>query len=228
MSLHLSHCRERWPTFESGHLGVHSTWGIKHRVPLTYLFLMEGSSWGACEKLAYLFNRRQGINLIPRWYGVHGTFLTLLYWNWWSSILETVVSEILSSFKGRQTTFSVWCGSRDGYGANAREIALISIWFGVHRTILHSCGDMSFLLVMWKFVGDSLEFSQANCGSLRVWLGKCNCSGYKAGESSPIWWRGGSLMGFLELRQGPMVYSRGMVGMSIRNWTLFSEVRKHV
>ena len=33
-----------------------------------------------------------GIILIPRWYGVHGTYLKLLYWNWWSSILETVVS----------------------------------------------------------------------------------------------------------------------------------------
>ena len=49
-------------------------------------------SWGACEKLAYLFSRRLRIILIPRWYGVHGTFLKLLYWNWWSSILETVVS----------------------------------------------------------------------------------------------------------------------------------------
>ena len=80
------------PSFESGHLGVHSNWGRKHRVPLTYLFLREGSSLGACETLAYLFSRRQGIILIPRWYGVHGTFLNLLYWNWWSSILETVVS----------------------------------------------------------------------------------------------------------------------------------------
>ena len=92
MSLHLSHCRETWPSFEPRHLGVHSTWDRKHRVPLKYLFLREGSSWGACEKLAYLFIRRQGIILIPRWNGVHGTFLKLLYWNWWSSILETVVS----------------------------------------------------------------------------------------------------------------------------------------
>ena len=53
-------------------------------IPLTYLFLREVSSWGACEKLAYLFSRRLGIILIPRWYGVHGTFLNLLYWNWWS------------------------------------------------------------------------------------------------------------------------------------------------
>ena len=49
---------------------------------LTYLFLREGSSWGDCEKLAYLFSRRQGIILIPRWYDVLWTFLKLLYWNW--------------------------------------------------------------------------------------------------------------------------------------------------
>ena len=35
-------------------------------VPLTYLFLREGSSCGACEKLGYLFSRTQGIILIPR------------------------------------------------------------------------------------------------------------------------------------------------------------------
>ena len=43
MSLHLSHCRETRPSFESGHLGVHSSWVRKHRVPLIYLFLREGS-----------------------------------------------------------------------------------------------------------------------------------------------------------------------------------------
>ena len=35
----------------------------------------------------------------------------------------------------------------------------------------------------------------------------------------------GSLMGFLELQQEPGVYSRVTVGMSIRNWSLFSEFR---
>ena len=50
----------------------------KTQVVLTYLFLSEGSSWGACGKLTYLFRQRQGIILIPRWYGVHGSFLKLL------------------------------------------------------------------------------------------------------------------------------------------------------
>ena len=78
MSLHLRHCRESRPSFESGHRGVHYTWGRKHRVSLTYLFLREGSSWDACGKLAYLFSRRQKIILIPRRYAVHGIFLKLL------------------------------------------------------------------------------------------------------------------------------------------------------
>ena len=40
--------------------------------------------------------------------------------------------------------------------------------------------------------------------------------------------RGESLIGFLELRQEPGVYSRVTAVMSIRNWSLFSEVRTPV
>ena len=43
-------------------LAVHSTWDTKHRVSLTYLFLREISTWGACGKLAHLFSQRQGIS----------------------------------------------------------------------------------------------------------------------------------------------------------------------
>ena len=74
----LSLCREIWPSFQSGHLGVHFSWSMKHRLPLTYILLRENSCLGACGKLAYLFSRRQGIILIPRWYGAHGSFLKLL------------------------------------------------------------------------------------------------------------------------------------------------------
>ena len=77
-------------------------------------------------------------------------------------------------------------------------------------------------------VGDSLEFNQANRGSLCVLLGKRNCSGHNAGESGLISRRQESLMGFLELRQEPGVYSQVTSGMSIRNWSLFIEVRTPV
>ena len=73
-------------------------------------------------------------------------------------------------------------------------------------------------------VGESLEFNQANRGSLCVCLGKRNGSACNAGESGLISWRGGSLIGFHELRQEPGVYSRVTTGMPILNGCLFSEV----
>ena len=85
-----------------------------------------------------------------------------------------------------------------------------------------------FFLSCDRVVGDSLQFNQANQGSLHVCLGKRNYSGHNAGESGLISWRGESLMSFLELRQEPGVYSRVTPGMSIRNWSLFSEVRTPV
>ena len=77
-------------------------------------------------------------------------------------------------------------------------------------------------------VVDSLEFNQANRGSLRFCLGKHNCSGHNAGESGLNSQRGESLMGFLELWQEPAVYSLVTAVMSIRNWSLFTEVRTPV
>ena len=114
---------------------------------------------------------------------------------------------------------------RDGYGFNEGEMCLILSWFGVQQSILHSCGDISVLLVLWQSCWGSLEFNQAKRGSLCVWLGKRNCSACNAGESGLISRRGGSLMGFLELRQARGVYSRVTTEMPILNGSLFSEVR---
>ena len=76
-----------------------------------------------------------------------------------------------------------------------------------------------------SLVGDSLEFNQANRGSLRVWLGKRNCSGHNSKESGLFSQGGKSLMGFLELRQEAGVYSRVTAGMSIRNSSWFIDFR---
>ena len=198
----------------------------KHRVLLTYLFLRECSSWGACEQLAYLFSRRQGIILIPRWYGVHVTFLKLLYLTWWSSILEKVVSGNLSSFlKGvkplvvydvdRRVVMEPMQGKLASYQFALGYTEKFCIP-GVTSVYFSSCDSVD---------GDSLEFNQANLGSLRVWLGKRNCSGHNAGESGLISHGGESLIGFLELWQKPEIYSWVTVAMSIRNSSLFIEVR---
>ena len=52
-----------------------------------------------------------------------------------------------------------------------------------------------------------------------------NAIACNAGESGLISWRGGILMGFLELRQARGVYSRVTTGMHVLNGSLFSEVR---
>ena len=77
-------------------------------------------------------------------------------------------------------------------------------------------------------LGDSLLFPQGNRSTLRVSLGTLDCSAHSAWESSLISRRGGCLMGFLELRQEPGVYSLFTAGMAIRYFTLFSEVRTPV
>ena len=58
-----------------------------------------------------------------------------------------------------------------------------------------------------------------------VGLGKRNFSGQNAAESGFISQGGESLIGFLELEQEPGIYSRDTAGMSIRNSSLFIEVR---
>ena len=79
---------------------------------------------------------------------------------------------------------------------------------GVTSVFFKSCDNV---------VRDSLWFNLANRGSFRVCLGKRNYSGHNAGESGLISRREESLMGFLELRQEPGVYSGVTAGMSIRN-----------
>ena len=141
---------------------------------------------------------------------------------------EVCLREYLEVPKGSQATCSVWCGSQGGYGANAREIGLISIDFGYTEQFSIPGVTSVFFSSCDSVAGDSLEFNQANRGSLGVWLGKRNCSRHYAGKLGFISQREECLMGFLLLRQEPVVYSRVTVGMSIRNWNLFREVRTHV
>ena len=163
MSPHWSHCRETRPSFESGHLGVHSTWGRKHRVFLTYRFLREGSSWGACGKLAYLLSWIKGMILIPRWYGVHGTFLKLLYWNWWSFKLETVVSGNLSRFLKGVKPLALYDVDQ-GVVMEPMQWKLTSSQFDFVYTEQFCVPRVTsvFFSSCDSVVVDSLEFNQAN------------------------------------------------------------------
>ena len=79
---------------------------------------------------------------------------------------------------------------------------LASSQFDLGHTDLFFVPEMTsmFFSSCDSVVRDSLEFNQANRGSLCVRLVKLNCSGHNAGQSGLISRRGESLMGFLELR----------------------------
>ena len=158
-------CREIWTSFYSGHLGVHFAWSIKHRVPLTYIFLREKSSWGACGMMAYLFSRRQGISshlqmIWGAWIFHPVALLKLMFLMTWDGCLR----ESLDYCKGCQATCCIWCGMRDGYGFSEGEMCFILSWFGVHQSILHSWCDISVLLLLWQY---SWVFSSVASGKSR-------------------------------------------------------------
>ena len=114
---------------------------------------------------------------------------------------------------------------RDGYGFNEGEMCLILSWFGVHQSILRSWSDISVLLVLWQCCWGLSRVQWSKARLLMCLIRTCNCSACNAGESVLISWRGGSLMGFLELRHARGVYTRDMTGIPIFNGSLFSEVR---
>ena len=164
--------------------------------------------------------------LIFRRYGVPGIFILLLYWNWCSYRLEMGVSGNLWIVLKDVKTLVVYDVEWE-IAMDAMKGKCASSWVNLGYTNQFCFPEVTsvFFSSCDSLVGDSLEFNQANWGSLCVWLGKRNCSACNAGESGLIAWRGGSLMGFLELRQGHGVYSRVTTGMPILNVSLFSEVR---
>ena len=211
------------------HLGVHFAWSIKHRVPLTYIFLRENSSWGACGKMAYLFIRSELISSnLPTIWGAR-VFHPVALLKWCSYRLEMDVSGnlwiVVKDFNPL-VVYDLEC-----------EMAMYSMkgkcassWVDLGYTDLFSIPEVTsvFFSCCDSVIGDSLQLHQVNRGSLRLWLGTWNSSARNAGESDLILQRGGSLTSFLELRQAPCVYSRVPSQMAIWNSGLFSKVRTPV
>ena len=164
--------------------------------------------------------------LISRRYGVSRFFILLLYWNWCSLRLEMGVSVNLWIVVKDVKTLVVydveWETAMDSMNGKCA-----SSWVDLRYTNQCCVQEVTSVLSSSceSLLGDSLEFNQANRGLLCVWLGKRNCSACNAGELGLNSWRGESLMGFLELRQAPGVYSPVTTGMPILNGSLFSEVR---
>ena len=125
---------------------------------------------------------------------------------------EVCLRESLEVPKGSKDTCSVRSGSQGGYGANAREIGLISIWFWVHQAIFNSWGDISVLLVLWQCCWGLSGVQSSKSRLLTCLIGKTQLIWHSAGESGLISQRGevswvfsscGRNLGYiLELRRG--------------------------
>ena len=174
----------------------------------------------------YLFIQRQGISSHLQMIWVARFFILLLYWNWCSYRHEMRVSG------------NLWIVVKDVKTLVVYDVEWETAMYSMKGKCASSWVDLGysnqfcvpevtsvFFSSCDSLVGDSLEFNQANRGSLCVWLRKRNCSACNAGESGLISWRGGSLMDFFELRHARGVYSRVTTGMQILSGSLFSEVR---
>ena len=105
------------------------------------------------------------------------------------------------------------------FGDHAVESGFISSWFEIHWAILHSCGDISVLLYLWKcsWVLSAVQSSKTrlntcligNKGLLRR---QCRVSGL-------ISRRGGSVKVFLEFRWEP-----GYILELQQGWTVKTRV----
>ena len=167
--------------------------------------------------------------LISRRYGVPGSFILLLYWNWCSYRLEMGVSgNLWIVVKNVKPLVLYYVECQKAMDSMKGKCA--SYWVDLGYTNLFCIPEVTsvFFSCRDSVLGDSLQFHQGNRGSLPVWLGTRNSSTRNAGESGLILRQGRSLMSFLELRQAPFVYTRVMAGMAIWNSGLFSEVRTPV
>ena len=167
--------------------------------------------------------------LISRQYGLPGSFILLLYWNWCSYRFEMGVSGnlwiVVKDIKPL-VVYDVECEM----AMDSMKGKCASSWVDLGYTNLFCISEVTsvFFSRCDSVLGDSLQFHKGNWVSLRLCLGTRNSSARNAGESGLILRRGGSLMSFIELRQAPGVYSRFTAGMAIWNLGLLSEVRTPV
>ena len=141
--------------------------------------------------------------LISRRYGVPGSFILLLYWNWCSYRLEMGVSGnlwIVVKDVKQLIVYDVECEM----AMDSMKGKCASSWVYLGYTNLFCILEVTsvFFSCCDSVLGDSLQFHQGNRGSLRLWLVTPNSSAWNAGESRLILQHVGSLMSFLELRIG--------------------------
>ena len=191
--------------------------------------MRESSSWGACGKLAYLFSGSQGISSqlemiwgsqnFPR---VVVQKLVFLYT--WEGCLRVS----LKLPKGSQASCLIWCATQDGSGANALQMGFILILFEWHRTISHSCSDISVLLDLWQCSWGLSGVPTSKSRLLICLTENVELLCMQCREMGLISQPGGILIVFLELWWELGVHSRITAGLILQSLCLFSDVRTSV
>ena len=215
MTLHLSHWSEIRPSFESGHYGVHSTWGRNHRVPFTYVFLWEISSWVACGKLAYFLNIILGILSLLKmiWHPsslLRVPVLKLVFLQIWDGWLR----ESLELLKVRQATFLLWWGMGDCSRSNKGELGIISNWFGIEQTVSHFFCDISVILDFWGYSWGLSVVPSSKSRHLTCLIGNMGLLCTPCRGIGPHLSPKGKSHVFIELQCDPGVYFRVTAGMA--------------
>ena len=150
---------------------------------------------------------------ISRKYGVPGSFILLLYWNWCSYRLEMGVSGnlwIVVNDVKPLAVYDVECEM----AVDSMKGKCASSWVHLGYTNLFCILEVTsvFFSCFDSVLGDSLQFHQGNPGSLCLWLGTWNSSAWNAanrassrGEMKGSWVYSscGRHVGYiLELRRG--------------------------
>ena len=128
----------------------------------------------------------------------------------------------------RQATCLVWWVTGDCPISNRGESGIILSWFGIHRTISHSFGDISVILDLWGCSWGLSAVPSSKSRLLTCLTGNLEllCMQFRGFRSPVSLW--GSLMFSLKMGREPGVYSRVMAGIAIQNSCLFSDVRTPV
>ena len=139
--------------------------------------------------------------LISRRYGVPGSFILFLYWNWCSYRLEMGVSGKLWIIVKDVKPFVVYDMECE-MAMDSGKGKCPSSWVDLGYTNLFCILEVTsvFFSCCDSVLGGSLQFHEGNLGSLRLWLATRNSSAWNAGEWGLILQQGGSLMSFLEWR----------------------------
>ena len=109
--------------------------------------------------------------LISRRYGVPGSFILLLYWNWYSCILEMGVSGNLWIVVKDVEPLVVYDVEFE-MAMDSMKVKCASYWVDLEYTNLFCILEVTsvFFYCCDSVLGDSLHFHQGNRGSSHLWL----------------------------------------------------------